>query len=65
MKNKLDTPLNRTKATWVASWLREEKDKMVNGGWLAVYNMTPEQVAEIYDVPAEEVVEAAEGKKRG
>jgi hypothetical protein len=57
------TPLNRTQATWVADWLKDN-GASVRSGWLAVYQMTPFQIAKKYRVEVAEVVSAANGEKR-
>jgi hypothetical protein len=57
------TPLNRTQATWVATWL-EDNGASVKSGWLAVYQMTPFQIAKKYKVDISEVVSAANGEQR-
>lgn len=57
------TELGRTEATWVAKWL-EDNGAKVESGWLAVYKMTPFQVAKKYHVTVEEVISAAKGEQR-
>lgn len=52
-------PLTRTEATMVVRWLRDEKEKSVDGGWTAVYKKTPDQVATAFGVKSVEVISAA------
>jgi group I intron endonuclease len=62
-KRALDTTiLNRTRATWVSMWFTEIG--VDHGGWLAVYQMTPFQIAKKYKVDISEVVSAANGEQR-
>lgn len=56
--------LKRTQATWVSNWLTGSMNKQVPGGWMGVYDMTPSEVAEKYEVGYEDVLEAAKGNKR-
>jgi len=58
------TPLKRSEATWVASWLKADKRKTVRSGWLGVYRMTPAEISKRYHVPVDEVLSAARGEQR-
>ena len=58
------TPFGRTESTWVSDWLKQIKDKKVQGGWLGVYQMTAADVARKFHVPLDEVLSAARGEQR-
>lgn len=52
-------PLKRFEAVAVVTWLRDEKEKEVKGGWTAIWKRTPDQVAKDYGVKPGDVISAA------
>jgi hypothetical protein len=58
-----EKPLNRTQATWVATWLSKTGKDVLNG-WMGVYEMTPSTVADRYQVKLDDVLKAQRGDMR-
>lgn len=60
MPNELkDQPLGRSEAQRIVRWLREEKGRVVIGGWVAVHKLTPAQIAKEYTVDVNQIIDKA------
>lgn len=55
--------LKRIESTWVSMWL-DSLGINVPGGWVGIYRLTVDQVAEKYGVEPADVEAAAKGEKR-
>lgn len=58
-KDLKDQPLGRFEAQRVARWLKDQKNKVVPGGWTGVHKLTPAQIAKEYVVSVSDIITQA------